>query len=139
MLRPEAESEVEQLHFINPTPVEEPPSRTGSVYTPQFIAGFFSRYIRDNTTPRTFRNLRSIDPACGSGIFLRTLLELQCNPTVPGTTAATIGNAFAQTEGIDRDPNACEATRLSLALLHLVATGTLPDHLSIRAADACGC
>ena len=35
-------------------------------------------------------------------------------------------------EGIDRDPNACEATRLSLALLHLVATGDLPDRDVLR-------
>jgi transposase len=44
LLRPESNADAEQLHFINPTPVEEAPSRTGAVYTPQFIAGFFSRY-----------------------------------------------------------------------------------------------
>ncbi|WP_414473574.1 Eco57I restriction-modification methylase domain-containing protein [Microvirga sp. M2] len=136
LLQPEPEANSQQLYFISPTPSEVAPSKTGAVYTPQFIAGFFSRYIRDNTTPRKFRTLRAIDPACGSGIFLRTLLELQCNPTIPGTTPASIRDAFSRTEGLDRDPNACAATRLSLALLHLVATGALPEGLPVRTADA---
>lgn len=136
LLKPDADSDPNQLHFINPTPAEQAPNRTGSVYTPQFIAGFFSRYIWHNTTPRRFRILRTIDPACGSGIFLRTLLELQCNPMIPGTTPATIHEAFGRTEGIDNDANAIEATRLSLALLHLVATGELPDDLQIKCGDA---
>jgi hypothetical protein len=136
LLVPEEASGGGQLSFIAPAPREQAPVRTGAVYTPQFIAGFFSRYVRDNTTPRKFRSLRTIDPACGSGIFLRTMLELHCNPTVPGTTKASIASAFTLTEGVDRDPNACEATRLSLALLHLVATGELPDALPVSTADA---
>lgn len=138
LLRPDEANDQNQLYFINPTPTEEAPSRTGAVYTPQFIAGFFARYIRDNTTPRRFRALRSLDPACGSGIFLRTLLELQSNPTDPGITKGAIRELFERAEGIDRDENACEATRLSLALLHLVATDNLPERLSIRNAEAVG-
>jgi hypothetical protein len=136
LLGPSADNNADQLYFINPTPVEQAPNRTGSVYTPQFIAGFFSRFIWQNTTPRRFRALRTIDPACGSGIFLRTILELQCNPMIPGTTPGTINEAFERTEGIDSDPNAIEATRLSLALLHLAATGELPEKLQIRSGDA---
>jgi type I restriction-modification system DNA methylase subunit len=113
-------------------PAEEAPVRTGAVYTPQFIAGFFARFIRENTTPKRFRLMRTIDPACGSGIFLRTLLELQCDPLVPGTTKATIETAFRNAEGIDKDPNACEATRLSLALLHLIASDSLPRAVDLR-------
>jgi type I restriction-modification system DNA methylase subunit len=125
-----------QLSFIPPTPTERSTAKTGSVYTPQYVAGFFARYLRDNLTPRTFRALRTLDPACGSGIFLRTILELQCNPLFPETTLQTIKEAFASVTGIDRDPNACEATFLSLALLYLVATGSLPRRLDIRNADA---
>lgn len=80
--------------------------------------------------------MRTLDPACGSGIFLRTLLELQCNPLVPGTTPQTIAAAFEHTYAVDRDPNASRATRLSLALLHLVATGTLPQTLNVTTANA---
>jgi len=125
-----------QLSFIAPTPSEKLNTKGGSVYTPQYVAGFFARYLQDNLTPRAFRNLRLLDPACGSGIFLRTLLEVQCNPLIPGTTLQTITAAFDAVTAIDRDPNACEATFLSLALLHLVATGNLPQKLDIRNKDA---
>lgn len=126
-----------QLSFLNPPPQLSATAKSGAIYTPQFIAGFFARYLRENMTPRAFRALRSIDPACGSGIFLRTLLELQCNPMTPGTSPTSIREAFQLTEGLDRDANAVAATRLSLSLLHLVATGDLPapNDLSVRQAD----
>jgi hypothetical protein len=121
-----------QLSFIAAMPEELTSKKSGAVYTPQFIAGFFARFLQENTTPRRFRELRSIDPACGSGIFLRTLLELQCDPTMPGTTDTTIYRAFSNAEGIDSDANACEATRLSLALLYLITTGSLPDLRTLK-------
>lgn len=126
----------DQLSMLKPVPEEITLRRTGSVYTPQFIAGFFARYIRDNTTPRVFRSLRVIDPACGSGMFIRTMLEQRCNPLVPGTTRATIDEAFERSYGIDRDSNATASSRLSLVLLHLVATGDLPRPLNIVNDDA---
>ena len=129
---PEETTAGRQLTFVNPAPTEMPPSKSGAVYTPQFIAGFFGRILRQNVTPRKFRELRSIDPACGSGIFLRTLLELQCDPFVPGTTVRIIEQAFDSLEGMDKDPNAYEATRLSLALLHLISTGSLPRASMLR-------
>ena len=125
-----------QLSFIPQLPTERFSPRSGAIYTPLFVASFFARFLRDNVTPKTFRNMTTIDPACGSGIFLRTLLELQCNPLVPGTTPQTISTAFENTYGIDRDDNACQATRLSLALLHLVATGTLPQSVNVERANA---
>jgi len=83
-----------------------------------------------------FRRLVTLDPACGSGIFLRTLLELQCNPLDPDTTPQNISETFGRVRALDRDPNACQATRLSLALLHLVATGVLPDDVNVQNADS---
>jgi type I restriction-modification system DNA methylase subunit len=124
-----------QLSFIPQFPTERFSSRSGAIYTPLFVASFFARFLRDNVTPKTFRQMKTIDPACGSGIFLRTLLELQCNPLIPGTTPQTIHAAFQNTYGIDRDANACQATRLSLALLHLVATGTLPQTINVTKAN----
>lgn len=135
LFRPEPEIS-EQLSFISPTTADYIPRKTGAIYTPQFIAGFFARYLQENTTPRKFRSLRAIDPACGSGIFLRTILEFLCNPMIPGTTHATIRDAFQRVEGWDKDPNAIAATTLSLALLHLLATGELPDQLPIKVVDA---
>lgn len=108
----------------------------GSVYTPQYVARFFARYLREHRTPRAFRSLRTIDPACGSGMFLRTLLEMQCDPASDGSSADSVRQTFGRTHGIDIDPNACQATRLSLALLHLVLTGEFPDSLNIACAEA---
>lgn len=110
--------------------------RKGSIYTPQFIAGFFTRYVKENTTPRSFRSMRYIDPACGSGIFLRTMLEAQSNPLESTVTRDSVSMAFAGAEGIDKDANAVAATKLSLALLFLVSTGALPDKLLISESDA---
>lgn len=138
ILQPDEPSSQTSIDFAQPLPKEAAPSKTGAVYTPQFVASFFSRFLRENLTPRSFRELRAIDPACGSGLFLRSLLELQCDPFAPGTTTETIRHAFANSHGIDKDINACEAARLSLALLHLIATGNLPgaNDLHIVHADA---
>lgn len=125
-----------QLSFIPPVPAEKKISKTGAVFTPQFIASFFAKYLRDNMTPRKFRELKTIDPACGSGIFLRTILELQCDPFSPGVSKNIVENTFKGVVGYDRDPNACEATRLSLSLLFLVITGSLPNKIKIICGDS---
>lgn len=106
----------------------------GAVYTPQFIARFFARFLREHTTPFQFKRLTVMDPACGSGIFLRTLLEFQCDPT-DGLQPDLIAEAFQRTTGIDQDQNAVAATELSLSLLHLVLMGSLPQQLQILAQD----
>jgi methylase of polypeptide subunit release factors len=108
----------------------------GSVYTPQYIARFFARYLREHRTPRAFRTLRTIDPACGSGMFLRTLLEMQCDPVDNGFSTESVQQSFSKTYGIDIDPNACQAARLSLALLHLVLTGEFPETVNIEPVEA---
>jgi type I restriction-modification system DNA methylase subunit len=119
-----------QLSFFPSLPTEERNKATGGIYTPQYLARFFGRYIKENVTPRAFRILRTCDPACGSGIFLRTLLEMQCDPLSVNPVDAAAA-AFPQVSGVDVDPNACQASRLSLALLHLVLTGKLPAKLEI--------
>lgn len=99
----------------------------GEVYTPQYIARFFIRFLQENMTPSRFRGIRAIDPACGSGIFLRTLLEMQCDPTRTRDLTATTKRAFANIHGIDVEPNAIKAARLSLYLLHLVLIDQFPQ------------
>lgn len=116
-------------------PEEHLKRHSGSVYTPEFIARFFARVLRDNIAPRRFRELRSIDPACGSGIFLRTLAETQCDPFTE--FPADIRDVTRNAVGLDIDENAAQAARLSLALLHLVLTnGELPSALPIFTSDA---
>jgi hypothetical protein len=130
------ETSADQLSFIAKPLAEQKNIKSGAIYTPQFIASFFARYIRENVTPRQFRSMKTVDPACGSGIFLRTILELQCNPFDPAITKQAIAEIFSNTLGVDRDVNAVEATRLSLSLLYLVSTGELPNALTVEHAEA---
>lgn len=130
------DNESPDLVLFRDLPEEVQSKDLGSVYTPQYIARFFARYLREHKTPRAFRQMRVLDPACGSGMFLRTLLEMQCNPSDEGVTSHTIQAAFSRTHGIDVDENACQAARLSLALLHLVLTDGFPNELPIATAEA---
>jgi hypothetical protein len=128
----------DQMTLFPELPDEVRDRRFGGVYTPQYIARFFARFLQENLTPPVFRNLRTSDPACGSGIFLRTLLELQCDPIQYGDIQATVRAAFGNILGIDIDPNACQATKLSLYLLHLVLTGVFPEGLKVECTEALG-
>jgi transposase len=127
----------DQLSFLPRIPKEESPKSYGSVYTPQFVARFFSRFLREQLPPSRFRQLKSIDPACGSGIFLRTQLELQYSSSYEGLPSAAIQELFSRVTGIDNDPNATQATILSLSLLYLVLMGgELPHSLNVITGDA---
>jgi methylase of polypeptide subunit release factors len=124
-----------QLSLLPQLPTEFSDKSHGAVYTPQFIARFFARFIREHIPPSQFKRLRTIDPACGSGIYLRTLLEFQCDPTNDSLRPELVQNAFANTVGLDRDVNAVASTQLSLSLLYLVLTNRLPQQLSIFQKD----
>lgn len=117
-------------------PEEELNKAYGSIYTPQFIARFFARYLREQMPPLAYKRIQTADPACGSGIFLRTVLELQCDPTHDGVTTELVQTAFGNVLGLDIDENACQATRLSLALLHLILTSQLPQTLSVYSEES---
>lgn len=126
-----------QLYFFPPLPSEQTSKSYGSVYTPQFIARFFARFLYARIPPILFRKLVVFDPACGSGIFLRTLLELQCGPTFDGLSSDEIVQIFANSYGVDVDENAAQATKLSMALLYLVLmSGKLPRKLNIETNDS---
>src|SRR5258706_9616999 len=108
----------------------------GNIYTPEFIARFFARYLRAQLPLRTFQRLKVIDPACGSGIFLRAFLELQNELLFDTRTTESIRSTFENVIGIDVDPNACHAARLSLSLLSLVLLGEFPSRLAIINAES---
>lgn len=129
------QDESAQLSLIPQLPSEFADKSYGAVYTPLFIARFFARFLREHIPPYQFKRLRSMDPACGSGIFLRTLLEFQCDPTNDSLPPEIIGAAFENAFGLDRDPNAVAAAQLSLSLLHLVLTDRLPPNLSLFTRD----
>lgn len=125
-----------QLRLFRDLPEEVVDRSLGGVYTPQYIARFFARFLREHLPPRTFRDMAAIDPACGSGMFLRTLLEMQCDTLYNGGTLEAAKATFRNTVGIDVDPSACKATELSLSLLHFSLTGTFPKKLTIHIAEA---
>jgi len=115
-------------------PIELPEAHrnkaAGAIYTPQFIPRFFCRFIEDQIPPRVFKQLEIADPACGSGIFLRTFLERMSGRAELNT--AEIKGCFKKVLGLDVDENACQASRLSLALLHLMCTDSLPSARSLQ-------
>jgi SAM-dependent methyltransferase len=126
----------QMMLFAADLPDEVSNRAVGGVYTPQFVARFFARYLKENHTPPSFRRMRTCDPSCGSGIFLRTMLEMQCDPWQEVDMSTPTTQAFANVLGLDVDRNACNATRLSLALLHLVLTGSPPPVLAIEHSEA---
>ena len=110
---------------------EEWNKRLGGIYTPQYIANFFARYLRKQLSPERFLESLIVDPACGSGIFLRATMEqklLAADDPPPGEAVET---ALRSMLGVDIDENAVSAARLSLALLHLAARGKLPMDVPI--------
>ena len=111
-----------QLNLFStvPNPYEEINKSSGSYYTPQFIARFFSRYIEKYKPEIMNGDLKILEPSVGSGIFLRTLLENI-------TDVKSIKKAFLNITGVDKNNTACDATKLSLTLLYLVITGELPQ------------
>jgi hypothetical protein len=128
----------DQLSFLPSLAEETVEWKLGTVYTPEFIARFFARYLRARLPLRTFQRLTTIDPSCGSGIFLRALLELQNEALFDLHTTDSIQHTFASVIGIDYDANACHAAQLSLSLLSLTLTGEFPQDLRILNEEALG-
>ncbi len=124
-----------QQSFFPRLPNEKIDRSFGNVYTPEFIARFFAKYLRKELPLSRFQRLKIGDPACGSGIFLRAMLETKFDALLDSFTTQSIAEGFDLISGIDIDPNACAAARLSLSLLSLVLIGKVPDKLDIRQAD----
>jgi methylase of polypeptide subunit release factors len=130
--------ETEQESFFPPLPDEKVERQFGNIYTPQFIARFFAKYLQKEVPLSRFHRMSIGDPACGSGIFLRAMLEAKFETLLDTLTTQNISDGFQSVSGIDIDPNACAATRLSLSLLSLVLTGQVPQSLKIHEGDALG-
>ena len=124
-----------QFSFFPSEPEEAWNKRLGGIYTPQYIASFFARYLRSQLSPDRFIESTILDPACGSGIFLRAVME-QKLLTSGNTLDSTVQEALESLWGVDVDENAVAASRLSLALLHLAACGELPEDVPILREDS---
>jgi methylase of polypeptide subunit release factors len=119
-------------------PDEKVERQFGNIYTPEYIARFFAKYLRKELPLNRFQRMSIGDPACGSGIFLRAMLETKFETLLDTLTTQNISDGFQSVLGIDIDPNACAATRLSLSLLSLVLTDQIPQSLKILEGDALG-
>ncbi|MCK9611566.1 MAG: N-6 DNA methylase [Bacteroidales bacterium] len=115
--------ETEQLSFFSPIPEEKFNKNSGSYYTPQFIARFFTKYLEFNIKDIYSKNLTILEPAVGSGIFIRTFLERQIETN---HKEGLDNNIFKNIIAVDKNKTACNAANLSLSLLHLVSYGELP-------------
>lgn len=125
-----------QLSFFPQIPTEHRNKLSGSYYTPQFIARFFTRYIEQKKPNFQFEDLKIVEPSVGSGIFLRTLLERK-SEGLENYKPEYVSQSFENVLGVDINPTACHAAKLSLSLLHLVTTGSLPkSNLKIIAQDS---
>jgi len=125
-----------QLAMFPQLPEEEKAKAYGGIYTPQFIARFFAKFLQEQMGPSAFRRMKAADPACGSGIFIRTLMELKYDPIRNGVTTTDVHESFQNVLGLDWEVNAAQATRLSLALLSLTLTGSFPPQLQVFGVEA---
>lgn len=101
---------------------------SGTYYTPQYVARFFARYTEKVFPSIREKSLKIIEPAVGSGIFLRTLLEVKFEGS---KSKNLVKESFSNILGLDRDSTACNAAKLSLALLQLSLTNELPENINI--------
>ncbi len=115
-----------QLEAFPAIPIERINKENGSYYTPEYIARFFSKYIYKSYTDKEYDALSVLEPAVGSGIFLRTLLETQIDRRISNDTILDVNDLFNNVWGIDIDPNACLSTNLSLTLLHYIFNKNFP-------------
>lgn len=116
--------QTQQLSFLSPIPEEKFNKNSGSYYTPQFIARFFTKFLESNITDIFKKNLRILEPAVGSGIFIRTFLERQIEVTRKDSIEI---NLFNNVIAVDKNPTACNAANLSMSLLHLVSYDKFPE------------
>ena len=124
-----------QFSFFPSEPEEAWNKKLGGIYTPQYIASFFARYLKSQLPPERFIESSILDPACGSGIFLRAVMEQKILTRGSGLDS-TGREALRSLWGVDVDENAVAASRLSLALLHLAACGELPEDVPILHEDS---
>ncbi len=108
----------------------------GSIYTPPYIATFFARYLSLQSGPHRFLTSTVSDPACGSGVFLRAVMEEKLRTNASMGSPLEPSDILSSLKGFDVDSNAAAAARLSLALLYLTATGKLPGAVQVEARDS---
>ena len=94
---------------------------------------FSLRFIRESLTPRSFRELRSIDPACGSGIFVRNFSSCNATRLRRESRCRQSPNAFSRAEGIElAGRDACEADKAIASSTSSNCNGVITDCVNLR-------
>jgi len=109
-----------QLDLFQTDHYEELERLPGTVFTPQYIARFFARYVLQRIGIERFTSAKIIDPACGSGIFLREALEVASENDASNLQLKTMVEKIS---GHDIDETACESANLSLSLFQMSRFG----------------
>ncbi len=101
---------------------KEDRQRHGVVYTPAWLA----RYVVDRLPSEAFAAGRALDATCGSGTFLVCFLERVVERAVKESKPLSAELLRRSVVGLDIDPVAIEAARLSLDMF-VGAIGNLPS------------
>lgn len=95
-----------QLSLFPVMPTEKVNKSYGAYYTPQYIARFFSKYLNNEYSFSSLQSLKIAEPAVGSGIFLRALLEsIYESEYIDLNSGNLAANAFENVVGVDLDEN----------------------------------
>ncbi len=108
----------------------------GTVYTPQYIASYFSKLAIEYLGNRVYENIAVCDPACGSGVFLRNYVERVLESSLNRRELHNREVYFENIYGLDINENAANASKLSLSLLSLSIFNRLPEALNIIDVDS---
>ena len=109
----------------------------GTIYTPQFIARFFARYLNRNVSPARLATSNILDPACGSGVFLRCVAEISTDASTLHDEPAR-RQLFRNLHGFDVDASAVDAAQLSLALLYVSHFREFPKQIDVKQVESLG-
>jgi hypothetical protein len=107
------------LHAPEEDSVHTRGREAGAYYTPIPVVNFMLAEMHDRKP--LGEGMRVLDPSCGSGAFLvqcyRRLIESKFPPTEPQPRPVELRELLERhIFGIDRDPDACGVTELSLTL-----------------------
>lgn len=96
----------------------------GAVYTPLFIVNYINKKaILENNA----KDIKVIDPACGSGIFLVDALFKLKEKTTKSYKELVENNIY----GVDIDPRAIKRTKILLSLIVFEKEGKIPSKFNI--------
>lgn len=113
-------------------PLEKFEKAYGSIYTPQYIAKFFTEIADKLMGKHKLIQALTLDPACGSGIFLRNIAERKIDLSGSIADSSKIFAIINEVHGIDKNANAAFASQLSMALLSYSVSGKFPDTIPVR-------